>query len=115
MTLNELKNDNRTLFYDNAEKAAKEWSKCWGLGWWFDLWRYKEYKLNNLTYRTGKVYFRHHNESIRKFYIDGKEVTQKTFSAALSEIEYQPKEIYIPTPKSETAPKETAKQLCFDF
>lgn len=115
MTLAELKTDKRTSFYDNTEKASKNWCKCWGLGWWFDLWQYKEYKIENLTYRTGKAYFRHHNESIRKFYIDGNEVTQKAFLAVLDKIEYQPKQIYVPIRKSSTRTKETARQLCFDF
>ena len=106
MTINELKADARTIFYNNKEKAAKNWSKCWGLGWWFDLWQYKEYKLYNLMYRTGKAYFRHHSESIVAYYIDGKEVSRKEFLSILSTITHQPKQS-VTIAKT----KETAKQL----
>lgn len=92
MTLNELKTDSRTIFYDNSDNAAKNWSKCWGLGWWFDLWRYKEYKLGALMYRTGQVVFRHRKESLTKYYINENETSKKEFMECLSLLSYQPKE-----------------------
>lgn len=95
MILNEFKNDARVETFDNTENAQKNWSKCWGLGYWEDLWRYKEYKIGTLKYRTGKVFKRHTNYSLKKFYYKDNEISEKEFKEKISLIEFKPKEIII--------------------
>lgn len=73
-------------FYDNSSKAASNWSRTWGLTWWRDVWFYKEYRLGNLTYRTGKVCMRHHSYSNREFCIDNNPASEKEFLKALASI-----------------------------
>ena len=86
-----------TLSHDNRSTASKNWSKTWGIGWWFDLWSYKEYSIGCLKYRTGKVYLRHHSESVTKFYVDDKEVSKAKFFELASLIEYRPKDVVVNT------------------
>ena len=73
-------------FYDNSSKAASNWSCTWGLTWWRDVWFYKEYRLGNLTYRTGKVCMRHRSYSNREFCIDNNHASEKEFLKALASI-----------------------------
>lgn len=73
-------------FYDNSSKAASNWSRTWGLTWWRDVWFYKEYRLGNLTYRTGKVCMRHRSYSNREYCIDNNPASEKEFLKALASI-----------------------------
>lgn len=92
--LNEFKHM-AILTHDNCSTASKNWSKTWGLGWWMDLWYYKEYSIGSLKYRSGKVCFRHHSENVTKFYVDDKEVSRKEFFELASSIEYIPKNVVV--------------------
>ena len=87
--LNEFKHM-AILTHDNRATASKNWSKTWGLGWWMDLWYYKEYSIGCLKYRTGKVYFRHYSKNVTKFYVDDKEVSRAKFFELANTIEYRP-------------------------
>lgn len=103
-TLSEFK-EMAIMTHDNSETAAKNWSKGWGLGYsWFELWRYKEYTLGTLKYRTGKVVYRHGSESVTRFYINNESVSRKAFFKAANEIEFKPK-VYEPI---EVKPHEVA-------
>ena len=99
--LNEFKQV-ATLTHDNGPVASKNWSKTWGMGWWMDLWHYKEYSIGSLKYRTGKVYYRHRNENITKFYVGDEEISREKFFELAGTIEYRPKNVVIytqPKPK----------------
>ena len=87
--LNEFKHM-ATLTHDNRSTASKNWSETWGLGWWMDLWYYKEYSIGSLKYRSGKVCFRHHSENVTKFYVGDKEVSRAKFFELANTIEYRP-------------------------
>ena len=82
MTLQEFKSESarRSPIFDNSENASRVWSRSWGLGqYWRDLWFYKEYRLGNLVYRTGKVHRRHDSYTMTECSIDGNIATKNEF------------------------------------
>lgn len=90
MTIQEFKQEatRRGNTYDNSSKASENWSRCWGLGyWWRDLWFYKEYRLGNMIYRTGRVRRRHYSYSVEERLIDGQTVDTRTFNKALKDFQ----------------------------
>lgn len=90
MTIQDFKQEStrRGNTYDNSSKASENWSRCWGLGyWWRDLWFYKEYRLGNMTYRTGRVRRRHYSYSVEERLIDGQTVDTRTFNKALKDFQ----------------------------
>lgn len=90
MTIQEFKQEatRRGNTYDNSSKASENWSRCWGLGyWWRDLWFYKEYRLGNMTYRTGRVRRRHYSYSVEERLIDGQTVDTRHFNKALKDFQ----------------------------
>lgn len=99
-----------TLTHDNKKIASANWAKSWGLGWWFDLWYYKEYCLNSLKYRSGYVILRHHSESVKKYYLGDKEISKKEFFELANTIEYRPIENTVCV-KTDQTKKPMATQL----
>lgn len=90
MTIQEFKQEatRRGNTYDNSSKASENWSRCWGLGyWWRDLWFYKEYRLGNMIYRTGRVRRRHCSYSVEERIIDGQTVDTRHFNKALKDFQ----------------------------
>lgn len=88
-----------TLTHDNHEIASSNWAKTWGLGYWFDVWFYKEYSFYGLKYRTGQVIGRHTKHSVTKYYAGDKEISKKEFFGLIATIEYRPKITIMPTRK----------------
>ena len=90
MTIQEFKQEatRRGNTYDNSSKASENWSRCWGLGyWWRDLWFYKEYRLGNMIYRTGRVRRRHYSYFVEERLIDGQTVDTRHFNKALKDFQ----------------------------
>ena len=82
MKLHEFKYESarRSPIIDNSENASRVWSRSWGFGqYWRDLWFFKEYRLGNLVYRTGKVHRRHDSYTMTECSIDGNSATEKEF------------------------------------
>lgn len=79
--------------YDNSEEAAKEWRRTWGLSWWRNLWRYKEYTYNGYTYRSGRVYTRHTNYMQTEFLAGENEIPKRDFLKAIKNMEYKELEL----------------------
>lgn len=78
------------MTHDNKDNAIKKLGQCWGLGFWRDLWAYKEYTYNHkgviYMYRVGQVYYRHGSYRHVECFIGDKEVTLYKFKKALLEI-----------------------------
>ena len=90
MTLQEFKSESarRSPIFDNSENASRVWSRSWGFGqYWRDLWFFKEYRLGNLVYRTGKVHRRHDSYTMTECSIDGNSATEKEFIKHFSTFE----------------------------
>lgn len=90
MTLQEFKSESalRSPIIDNSENAAQVWSRSWGFGqYWRDLWFFKEYRLGNLVYRTGKVHRRHDSYTMTECSIDGNSATKNEIIKHLSTFE----------------------------
>lgn len=85
MTIQELKNESsrRGNTYDNSEQAGRNWSRSWGLTWWRDVWFYKEFRLGNIIYRTGKVRLRHRSYTNTEYRINNQSVSKREFMKAL--------------------------------
>ena len=73
-----------TMSHDNTEQASEAWARSWGMDYWRNLWRYKEYTLANLKYRVGRVYTRHYNYPVTEFFVDGQEVKRTAFLKAFN-------------------------------
>lgn len=90
MKLHEFKSESarRSPIIDNSENASRVWLRSWGFGqYWRDLWFFKEYRLGNLVYRTGKVHRRHDSYTMTECSIDGNSVTEKEFVKYLNTFE----------------------------
>ena len=89
MTLNSFKYEaeKRGNFYDNSESASKAWAASWGLTWWRSVWWYKEYKVGNMTYRSGMYRGRHGGYRVTECEIDGERVSEYKFKKALEGFE----------------------------
>lgn len=85
MTLQAFKNEaaRRGHTFDNSDNAAHAWSLSWGLTWWRNVWFYREYRLGNLTYRTGRVRTRHNSYTHTEYRINDAEVSQREFLTVL--------------------------------
>lgn len=71
------------------KRRQKNGGRTWGLSWWRNLWRYKEYTYNGYTYRYGEVYTRHINYMHREFFAGENEIPQKDFLKAIKNMEYK--------------------------
>lgn len=89
-TIKEFK-DMATLTHDNRQIASENWAKTWGIGWWMDLWHYREYSIGSLKYRTGQVIYRHTHENLAKYYLNDEEISKEKFFELAGTIEYRPK------------------------
>lgn len=80
------------MTHDNKETAMKNWSKSWGIDYWRNLWRYKEYTSTRhgvkYQYRTGQVVVRHGHYSQTEFLIDGHEVSKADFLKSYNDFYY---------------------------
>ncbi len=120
MTISDFKQvaKSRGGFYDNSHKAGENWARTWGLTWWRDVWFYKEFRLNNLVYRTGKVCMRHSSHSRTECIIDDREVTDKDFRRAIADIPVPaltPVVHRLGGGMSAIASRPAPVQLCFEF
>lgn len=83
-------NEMAKFVYDNTEKAAEYWGRTWGLGFWRNLWRYKQYELEagGHTYvrKVGRVVVRHGSYQAVECSIDGKELPERAFLRALDSL-----------------------------
>lgn len=73
----------RGNYYDNGPAAMAYWAKCWGLGYHSRLWAYKEYRLGDMLYRTGKVRLRHGSYTSTDYMIGGEHVARYRFFKTL--------------------------------
>ena len=89
-TISEFK-EMANLTHANRSTASKNWGKTWGMGWWFDLWGYKEYTLRGLRYRTGQVTNRYTKHNVTKYYTGDNEISKEEFFGLIGTIEYMPK------------------------
>lgn len=83
-------NEMAKCVYDNKEKAMGYWATCWGLGYWRNLWCYKQYELEagGRTYvrKVGRVVVRHGSYLAVECSIDGKELPERAFLRALDSL-----------------------------
>lgn len=119
MTISDFKQvaKSRGGFYDNSHKAGENWARTWGLTWWRDVWFYKEFRLNNLVYRTGKVCMRHHSYSCTECIIDGHKVAYKDFRRAIADLPFSAV-VPVVSPAGGGIPvslRQAPQQLCFSF
>jgi len=109
MTLQDFQREARYRgnFRDNSDNAMAAWWKGWGLGsWWEDRWCFKEYKIGNITYKSGKVHMRHGSYTITLCYIGDEQVSEYKLKKFLLTFDYPkptPEEqAYIDKQRSET-------------
>ena len=72
--------------YDNKEKALDAVAKSWVLAFWRDCWKYKEFRLLNMTYRTGRVIRRHYSYNYTEYLINGEVVSVNVWRAAMRKL-----------------------------
>lgn len=78
--------ENIGTVYNNKEKAGDAVAKSWGLAYWRECWAYKEFRLLNMTYRTGRVYRRHESYMYSEYLISNKVVDVNTWRAAMRKL-----------------------------
>lgn len=71
--------ENIGAVYDNKDKAHNAWVKSWGFEYWRDCWAYKEFRVLNMTYRTGRVYRRHGSYTHTEYLINNEVVEVSTW------------------------------------
>lgn len=80
------------MTHNNKENACKAWAKSWGLDFWRNLWRYKEYTSVKhgvkYQYRTGTVVVRHGSYPMTEYLIDGHVVGKTAFLKSYSDFYY---------------------------
>ena len=77
-----------TLRYDNTNIAMTNWSKTCGLGYWRNLWAYKEYTYvyGNVryVYRVGSVRTRHAKYRVSEYFFNNEEVSEYKFKKGIA-------------------------------
>lgn len=77
-----------TLTHDNTNIAMTNWSKTWGLGYWRNLWAYKEYVYVyggvKYTYRVGSVRTRHTKYRVSECFYNNEEVSEYKFKKGIA-------------------------------